>query len=154
MNKNINFLIFKLNNAYRFKKSYIDIKTNKDITRILKILKEEGYIYSYIEIIDKGSKINRVYLKLPIYNLPSRINIVNNIGTFYSNNLNMLKSPFRVISIASKSSKGYYLSSKDLKKLYSNYHTNYIIATPKGLLSLKNALKEKVGGTLYLKIQL
>ena len=52
-----------IRNANRIKKERVDLRASKMITSILKVLREEKFIYDYRLIEDKKQGILRVYLK-------------------------------------------------------------------------------------------
>lgn len=61
------------------------------------------------------------------------------------------KSKIKGVERVSKLSKRIYIGARDIRPVRQGYG-NLIISTPKGILTGKNAVKEKVGGEVLFKI--
>ena len=101
----------------------VDVPSSKIKVEIAKILKEEGYIANYKTIEDHKQGILRVYLKYTLEGKP------------------VLKGIKRV----SKSSLRVYKGYEEMPKTYGGLGTT-IVSTSKGLLTDKQARKDKIGG--------
>lgn len=126
----LNIFITKLKNSIKKNHKTIQINYSLIIIDILNILEFEGYI--------EGYKI-----------IKNNINNSQNILVFlkYSNN----KTVIRLVKKISKKSRQIFVKKNYL--LFSNKEgTIYIISTPKGILSHKEALKLNTGGEVLLKI--
>lgn len=119
-------MISRIRNGVSLKlKDVLVIKSAK-VKSVLDVLYLEGFIAGYTLNCEDPRKI-RVFLK---YN---------------SGGLSVLKD----IKSISRSGKRVYLPVKVLWNLHSSYNFNcFILSTSKGVLSLKSALKLKVGGEL------
>lgn len=114
----VNFLI-KLKNASFFKKEKILVKCSKHALELVVCLYDEGFINSYQIIDDKIKVTLRYFFNKPVLK-----------------NLKILSSP----------SKLRYLNLKMLSKL-SNKKISLFVSTNKGILTLNQCKKHKVGGT-------
>jgi len=115
-------LIIKLKNASILKKKYINIRYSKLYANLLKILYKEGFIQS---ISYDKTKLNlKIYLK------------------YYHG-----KPIFKELTFFSIPSKKYYLPFFNLEKL-NDLKKLTLLSTNKGILTLSECKKQKVGGTL------
>lgn len=129
MNKNLFNLISKILIGQQTRKKFILHKQTKMCLKLLNLLWDENLILGYSPLYENSNFI-KIFLKYLLYKIPS----INNIKIF------------------SKSNKNIYLSLSNIWKLkYLNI--NYVISTSKGLLSLKNCKKFKLGGKLLLIIK-
>ncbi|GHT53952.1 30S ribosomal protein S8 [Endomicrobiia bacterium] len=101
----------------------VDIPFSKMKMEIAKILKEEGYISNYKNIEDRKQGILRVYLKYTAAN----------------------KAVLQGIKRVSKSSLRIYKSYEDMPKTVGGLGVT-IVSTSKGLMSDRQARKQKIGG--------
>lgn len=56
-------LLTKIRNGKKVYKSSITVQTSKIKTSILKVLKEEGYIKDYVDVLEDGKSVTEVKLK-------------------------------------------------------------------------------------------
>ncbi|GHT49606.1 30S ribosomal protein S8 [Endomicrobiia bacterium] len=101
----------------------VDIPFSKMKMEIAKILKEEGYISNYKNIEDRKQGILRVYLKYTAAN----------------------KAVLQGIRRVSKSSLRIYKGYEDMPKTVGGLGVT-IVSTSKGLMSDRQARKQKIGG--------
>jgi ribosomal protein S8 len=115
---------------------------------ILQILKDEFFIFNYFKIpltlIPENfltKKINKKFLKNLICVVFKPVNLFGNLNIL--TNITLISSPSRTI----------FITYSQLNKLVQN-NTNslFFLNTTEGLLSHKNALKKKIGGSLLCKI--
>jgi len=126
----LNIFIIKLKNGLKKNHKSIQINYSSVIVDILNILEFEGYIQGYKIIKNKISNSRNIIVFLK----------------YYQN-----KAVIRIIKKISKKSRQIFVKKSYL--LFSNKEgATYIISTPKGILSDKEALKLNVGGEVLLKI--
>jgi ribosomal protein S8 len=118
-------MLTKIKNAQLSKKLFVVEEKIKNCEKCLKLLWKNGFILGYKNI--NGKLI--VFLKY-ISSKPA---------------INFFRIP-------RKQNKKIYLSVKQLWKLRMNNNTLCVIATSKGLKSLKECKKEKIGGKLMVII--
>ena len=118
-----------IRNANRVKKERVDIRASSLMTEILKILRQEKFIYDYRLIEDKKQGILRVYLK-------------------------KTGEPLRKISKIMRVSKpGLRIyTKKDNIPTVLNGLGICILSTPEGILAGEEAKKRGVGGELLAKV--
>lgn len=120
----ISELLIKIKNAHFAKKDFVEIYYSNARESILKILKEKGFILDYkIEEIRKNVKILKVFFK-------------------YGENKSTV---IRGIKRVSKPSRRIYQKVKEIKPIYNGYAVS-VYSTNKGILTGKEAVKQKVGG--------
>jgi len=103
----------------------VDIPSSKMKTELARILKDEGYIANYKSIEDHKQGVLRVYLKYAADGKP------------------VLKGIKRV----SKSSLRIYKGYADMPKTVGGLGVT-IVSTPKGLMTDRQAVKDKLGGEI------
>jgi small subunit ribosomal protein S8 len=106
------------------KLQYASFKYSRLIESVCVILKEDGYILDYDVFGDGISKLVRVKL------------------TYYKG-----VSAIQKFNVISKPSRRLYVKSKDLKP-YKNGMGLMILSTSSGVMSYRDAVKEKVGGEM------
>ncbi len=121
-------LIIQLKNAGRAGKESVVLPYSKFRESILGTLQKEGYIKSFAK---KGKKVSKqIDVEL----------------------LSVLGNPkIKGVQQISKLSKRVYLGMGDIKQVKNGFGA-VILSTPKGILSGKEARKEKVGGEVLFKI--
>jgi len=125
----ISDLIIRIKNASEAGKPSLVLPYSKFKEGVTNVLLKEGYIKSSSS---KGKKINR-YLELELM-------------------YNEDKSPrIKGVERVSKLSKRIYAKAKDIRTFHNGFG-NIILSTPKGILTDKDARKEKVGGEILFKI--
>lgn len=117
--------------------------------KILQILKNEFFIFNYFQIPRTllpenflTKKIEKKFLKNLVCVIFKPINLFGNLNLL--TNITIISSPSRTI----------FVTYKQLYKLVQNNNTGtiFFLNTSEGLLSHKNALKKKIGGSLLCKI--
>jgi len=123
--------ITRLRNAQMTRNNVVYLYYSKLIINFLKLLKKQGYIVNYEEILLRAKvKLVRVLLK---YNKQSN------------------KPSITEIKVISKPSKRIYVQYKKIQSFYGGLGL-VILSTSKGLLSDYEAKNKKVGGELICKI--
>lgn len=112
----------RIRNAARARHKKVDIPASKMKREITKILLERKYIARYVELKEGPQGTIRIFLK-------------------YHNNESVLKGLTRV----SKPGRRIYVDCEHIPRVLDGLGTA-IISTPKGLLTDKEARKQKVGG--------
>ncbi len=118
-----------IRNANRIKRERVDLRASRLLTEILKILRQEKYIYDYRLIEDKKQGLLRVYLK--------------------KNNENLRKIT-RIVRVSRPGLRIY--TKKDTVPTVLNGLGICILSTPQGVLTGDQAKKRSVGGEVLLKI--
>lgn len=119
----ISDMLTVIRNGSRAGKDKVDVKKSKLGEAMLKIFKREGYISNYKAIEDKKQGIIRVYLR-------------------YSEG----KSPVITnISRVSKPSLRIYVTNDNIPKVLNGFGIA-ILSTSRGIMTDKEARREKVGG--------
>jgi small subunit ribosomal protein S8 len=113
-----------IRNGARAKKEKVDVKNSKIGQKILSIFKSEGYIKNYKVIDDKRQGTIRVYLK---YNQQDK------------------KPSITQIERISRPGLRRYAKRTEVPKPLRGLGTA-VLSTPKGVITDKEARKEKVGG--------
>lgn len=116
-------LLVRIKNAGTAKKERVDIPSSKFKIRIAKILKEEGFIKNFKYIGNKKQGILRIYLKYS----PDREHMID------------------TLTRVSKSSKRVYWKASEIPRVIGRFGIA-IMSTSKGLMTHKQAKKEKSGG--------
>lgn len=116
-------MLTRIRNAGKAKLNSVDIPGSKIKTELAKVMKVEGFIRNYKFIKDGKQGILRVYLKY---------------GDDQSHAI-------REIIRASKPSRRIYAHAAGIKKIYNGMGVA-VLSTSKGVLTDKQARKEKVGG--------
>ncbi len=118
-----------IRNANRVKKERVDVKNSFVMSEILKILKQERFVYDYRLIEDKKQGILRVYLK--------KIN-------------EPVRKISKIVRISKPGLRKY--SKKDQIPTVLNGLGICIISTPQGILSGEEAKRRGVGGEVLAKV--
>lgn len=121
-------ILAKIKNAYLAKKEKVLIPFSKFDFEILKILVQNGYLKS----VDKKNINRKNFLEIKL---------------LYNNK----QSAFSDFKIISKPSRHIYKSYKDLKPVKSGYGIG-VISTSGGLMTEKEAIKNKVGGEYLFEV--
>jgi small subunit ribosomal protein S8 len=120
-------MLISIKNGGLVKKTTVTIPSSKMKTAILELLKQEGYVKTYIVSADVKSTTEVVLA--------------------YKKDTPRIQGVARV----SKQSKRVYTGVKDIKP-FKYGHGMTVLSTPKGILSDKQARKEQVGGELLFTI--
>ena len=118
-----------LRNANRIKKEKVDLRGSHLLAEILKILRQEKFIYDYRMLEDKKQGVLRVYLRKE-------------------------GEPLRRISKIMRVSKPglrIYTKRNGIPKVLSGLGI-CILSTPQGILTGEQARKRSVGGEILLKV--
>jgi small subunit ribosomal protein S8 len=129
VNDRIANLVIKIKNGGMARKSVVTAPYSKLTDAILTLLQKEGYIKSF-------SKVGKTIVKTVDIEL-----------AYNDDNTPKVESVYRI----SKLSKRVYLPSKAIKSVRNGYGT-LVLSTPKGILSDREAKKQKVGGEALFKI--
>ncbi len=119
----------RIRNANRVKKERLDIPASSVMTQILKILKQEKFIYDYRLIEDKKQGILRVYLKKA--SEPVR--------------------PIAKIMRVSRPGLRIYTKKDNIPTVLNGLGV-CVLSTPQGVLSGEEAKRRNVGGEVLLKV--
>lgn len=122
-------MLSRIRNAVRVKFQEVVVPHSKLKEGIAEILKNEGYIKNYRVIEDGSVKNILIYLKY------------TETG----------ESVIRGLKRISKPGRRFYTKSKNLDIVLGGLGTG-IVSTPKGLLTVKKCLSEKVGGEYMCQI--
>ena len=120
-------MLIAIKNGGLVKKTTVTLPASKLKSAILELLKEEGYIKTYI--VQEGVK--------------PTVEVV----LAYKKDMPKIQGVTRI----SKQSKRVYTGVKDIKP-FKYGHGITVLSTPKGILSDKQARKEQVGGELLFTI--
>ena len=118
-----------IRNANRVKKERLDIPASSLMTQILKILKQEKFIYDYRLIEDKKQGVLRVYLKKA--SAPTR--------------------PIVKITRVSRPGLRIYTKKESIPTILNGLGV-CVLSTPQGVLSGEEAKRRNVGGEVLLKV--
>ncbi|MFH1783956.1 MAG: 30S ribosomal protein S8 [bacterium] len=116
-------MLTRIRNSNRVKQEKVDIPSSKLKQEIARVLKEEGYITNYKNIVDRKQGILRVYLK---YGAEKK-NIITGIKR------------------ASKGSLRMYASKDRIPRIFRGLGIA-IISTSRGVMTDRQCRKSKLGG--------
>jgi len=119
----------RIRNACMARFERVDIPSSKTKMRIAQLLKEEGYIKNYKLIKDKRQGTLRLYLKYDAENVP----VIGGIERI------------------SKPSCRVYVRHDKIPYVLKGYGTA-ILSTSKGILSDREARKQRIGGELLCRV--
>jgi small subunit ribosomal protein S8 len=122
-------MLTRIRNAYRAKKSKVDIPSSKLKKQIAGIFLQNGYIKNLVEVEDNRQNLLRLYLE------------------YDSRNKSVISGLVRI----SKSGLRIYAGGTDLKKMSRDIGI-FVISTSRGLLTNKEALAQRIGGEVICKI--
>ena len=118
----------RIRNGINAKLRYVDLKCNKSVIEMLRILKNTGFINTFITRDEKGQVHARVFLK-------------------YHDSNSMIRS----LKSISTPGRECFVKSKDIKSVCSGQGL-LLISTNKGIVTGWTAKKENVGGLLLAEI--
>jgi small subunit ribosomal protein S8 len=124
-------MIIAIKNGAKAGKTTVLIPCSNLKYEIAKLLEREGYVKN---VVKRGKKVKK-FLALDIV---------------YTG-LNNKEPKLSEVKRMSKPSRRYYLKADEIRSVRNNYGLA-IFSTPKGLLTDKEARKEKVGGELMFKV--
>lgn len=119
----------RIRNACMGKFERVDVPSSKMKLSIAKVLKEEGYIKNYKLIKDKRQGILRLYLRYDVENVP----VIGGLERI------------------SKPSCRVYVRHDKIPPVLNGYGTA-ILSTSKGIVTDREARKQKVGGELLCQV--
>jgi small subunit ribosomal protein S8 len=121
----------RIRNAQRVNLSKVDCRLSNTITKILDVLQEEGYINGYKIIKDQNCpKKSKIQVKLKYYNLSPVIQSIDRVS----------KPGLRVYSKISSLTP------------HNSGLGIYILSTPAGIMSDRQAREKNVGGEVICKV--
>lgn len=129
----ISDMLIKIKNAQMVGKDAVSISFSNLKYEIAKILKQEGFVKD----VEKKKKKNNRFQFSPILEISLK----------YENKIPAIEGVKRV----SKSGQRIYLPSSKIKKIRGGYGLA-IISTSKGLITDKEARKQKIGGEIMCEI--
>jgi len=115
-------MLTRIRNANTARHEKVDVPYSKEKEAVIKVMKEEGYILNYKEIVDGTKKSLRVYLK-------------------YVGKEKVIKGLKRV----SKPGRRVYTGVQEMPKVLGGLGIA-VVSTPKGIITGKTCVKENVGG--------
>ena len=122
-------MLTRIRNAGKAKFNSVDIPGSNIKIEMAKVMKEEGYIRNYKFIKDSKQGILRVYLK------------------YGDNQAHVIQEMKRI----SKPSRRVYVGADDVSAVYNGLGIA-ILSTSKGIITDRQARKEKVGGEVLCNI--
>lgn len=122
-------MLTRVRNAIRSRHPKVDVPASKLKTEIARILKEEGYIANYKVAEEGPKKTIKIYLKYGADNSP----VISNIER-------VSRPGCRV-----------YVGQEDIPRVLGGLGIN-ILTTPRGVMTGRNAHREKVGGEILCRI--
>lgn len=124
-------LLTRIRNAVHVERSYVDMPTSRMKVRVVEALKREGFLWDYEIVEEEGmpSATLRVNLKYG----PNGEKLIQHIERI------------------SKPGRRVYVGVADTKEVRQGLGIS-ILSTPKGVLSNREARKERVGGELLCQV--
>lgn len=132
-------MLTRIRNAQAVGKERVFVPFSKVKLQIANILSENGYVGSVERRKRKTTKSEHEWLDVTLKYLPAGKAGDRDLGAI---------SGIRMISLPSRR---LYTSAKNIKPVRSGFGIS-IISTPKGIMSSKNARKEKVGGEIMFEV--
>lgn len=124
-------MITRIRNGQNARLAYVQVPYSNLHKSVLDVLKEEGFIASYV----------KEEVRSNIHSLNVKLRYFNNEGVI------------RTITRVSKPGKRIYYSTKDLKEnKFCNGLGIAVISTPRGVISDKNAIHHNVGGEVLFTV--
>ena len=122
-------MLTRIRNAIKARHTKVDVPASKLKTEIARILKEEGYILNYKVAEEGARKTIKIYLK------------------YQANNKPVISDLERV----SRPGCRVYANCADIPRVMGGLGVN-ILTTPKGIMTGRDARKERVGGEVLCQI--
>ncbi len=122
-------MLTKMRNASAAKHAHVDVFPSGLKTKVLKILKSEGYIGSYKKVVKEGKTVIRIALKYDDQERP----VIHGIKR--------ISKPGRRI-----------YSGYDTMPRVFNGHGIVVVSTSSGVITGKKATEQKVGGELICSV--
>lgn len=128
MSNTVNDIVIRIKNGYTARRESIDIPYSKIIGSVIELLIKEKYIKKY-QLVSKKNKKNLVIKLLYNEGKPAVMDVKN------------ISKPGRRI----------YYGVKDIKPVLGDFGCA-VFTTSKGIMTGKDASKQKIGGELLFKI--
>lgn len=122
-------MLTKIRNASLAHHDDVEVPLSKSKLEIVKIMKSEGYIVNFKEVLVDDFKHLKIYLKYDESNKP----VLHGIERISTPGCRM------------------YAGYKDMPRVFNGYGT-IIVSTSKGIITGKKAAEEKIGGELICKM--
>jgi small subunit ribosomal protein S8 len=122
-------MLTRVRNAIQARHPKVDVPASKLKTEIARILKEEGYIQNFKVAEEGPKKVIKIYLKYNTGNAP----VISNIER-------ISRPGCRV-----------YVGQQDIPRVLGGLGIN-ILTTPRGVMTGRDAHKEKIGGELLCRV--
>ncbi|HUD98273.1 MAG TPA: 30S ribosomal protein S8 [Bryobacteraceae bacterium] len=122
-------MLTRVRNAIQARHPKVDVPASKLKTEIARILKEEGYIQNFKVAEEGPKKVIKIYLKYNTVNAP----VISNIER-------ISRPGCRV-----------YVGQQDIPRVLGGLGIN-ILTTPRGVMTGRDAHKEKIGGELLCRV--
>ncbi len=119
----------RIRNAIRARQQKMDVPASKLKAEIARILKEEGYISNYKATEEDGRQVLRVYLK------------------YGANN----EAAIRDLTRVSRPGCRVYVGRDEIKRVQGGLGIS-ILTTPRGVMTGKQARRERVGGEILCEV--
>jgi small subunit ribosomal protein S8 len=119
----------RIRNAIRARQQKMDVPASKLKAEIARILKEEGYIANYKATEEDGRQVLRVYLK------------------YGANN----EAAIRDLTRISRPGCRVYVGRDEIKRVQGGLGIS-IMTTPRGVMTGKQARRERVGGEILCEV--
>jgi small subunit ribosomal protein S8 len=119
----------RIRNAIRARQQKMDVPASKLKAEIARILKEEGYIANYKATEEDGRQVLRVYLK------------------YGANN----EAAIRDLTRISRPGCRVYVGRDEIKRVQGGLGIS-ILTTPRGVMTGKQARRERVGGEILCEV--
>jgi small subunit ribosomal protein S8 len=122
-------MLTRIRNAIKARHTKVDVPASKLKTELARILKEEGYILNYKLAEEGPRRVIRIYLK------------------YQANNRPVISELTRV----SRPGCRVYVGSQQIPSVLGGLGIN-VLTTPRGLMTGRDARKQKVGGELLCQV--
>ena len=122
-------MLTRVRNAIASRHPKVDVPASKLKAEIARILKEEGYIVNYKVAEEEGKRTIKIYLKYSSDNQPVISRLVR------------VSTPGRRV----------YVGQREIPKVLGGMGIN-ILTTPRGVMTGRNAYRERVGGEILCEV--
>jgi len=146
--KLINLSIFfnKITQALNKKSKYVIYYYNAYFSKLLDVLKKQGYIFNYFQI-------PASYFQ-PYLNFGYKSNFHTRLIIIYFTGYKVEEVSLKKVTVYSKPSRQLYISYAALRKLIltNSVASTFILNTSKGVITHSEALQYKIGGQLLCSV--
>lgn len=122
-------MLTRIRNAIAAKHTRVDMPLSKLKLEVARILKEEGYINSFVIKGEGVKRVIRLFLRYDNHGVPTISHLTR----------------------VSRSGRRVYLGSKEIPRVLGGYGVN-IVSTSRGLMTGKRARTENIGGEVLAQI--